>query len=253
MNEAAIAAGSWGRWGNVSVLLPDAAALVSVPRPDPDKPNEPTVLHAACRSAAAAAGLERVSVHVLRHSFATHLLESGVDIGIIQALLGHENLSTTARYTRGLHTDHRQDRQSPGPAVAERDAARIRGDGAAGVRTGRRLPRPRTRVTNGRTPDISGASNGGRSERSRPAARRRSAVMSNVARAAASPASLNVPIAAVQQVGAGGMACGAAGRTAAGPLFPCRLHLAGGGGRVRLPEQADGLWPADARARPRCS
>src|SRR5271157_1232423 len=67
----------------------------------PDKPIDPTVLHAACRLAAAVAGLDKtVSVHVLRHSFATHLLESGVDIRIIRVLLGHENLSTTARDTR---------------------------------------------------------------------------------------------------------------------------------------------------------
>src|SRR6516164_1670946 len=71
------------------------------PGRDDERPLVPNVLHAACRSACAAAGLSKqVTVHTLRHTFATHLLESGADVRIIQVLLGHASLASTARYTR---------------------------------------------------------------------------------------------------------------------------------------------------------
>ena len=65
------------------------------------KPMTTRQLSRLFHQAADAAGIKKaVTLHALRHSFATHLLERGTDIRIIQALMGHDKLDTTARYTR---------------------------------------------------------------------------------------------------------------------------------------------------------
>jgi integrase/recombinase XerD len=58
-------------------------------------------LSQACRDAAKSSGMTKlVTSHILRHSFATHLLENATDTRVIQALLGHTRIETTARYVR---------------------------------------------------------------------------------------------------------------------------------------------------------
>jgi integrase/recombinase XerD len=109
----------WWRDGRrLGVLLPRGWLF---PGRNPVVPLSTRQLNRAVHAAAEAAGIKkRVSPHTLRHSFATHLLEQDTDIRVIQVLLGHAKLDTTALYTRVANTTIRNvtsplDRLAPLP------------------------------------------------------------------------------------------------------------------------------------------
>jgi len=70
------------------------------PGQKPQNPLTPAAIRKVLIKVAAQAGLsKKITPHTLRHSFATHLLETGYDLRVVQTLLGHTSIQTTQRYT----------------------------------------------------------------------------------------------------------------------------------------------------------
>ncbi len=89
----------WWRVARAQGKMPDGGWLF--PGLNPFEPLSTRQLNRAIHAAADAAQIDkRVSMHSLRHAFATHLLEAKVDIRVIQVLLGHKKLETTALYAQ---------------------------------------------------------------------------------------------------------------------------------------------------------
>ncbi len=120
----------WKQYRPVTYLFPGRTR---------DVPLAPTTIQKVIKASTARAGIERnITPHTLRHSFATHLLEAGVDLLAISRLLGHKSFSTTMKYlhVRRLHlnsvpspADWLPVRQLPGWAAPGAADVSVRSDG----------------------------------------------------------------------------------------------------------------------------
>ena len=243
---------AWWREGHrQGVMLPNGWLFPGRPPVNPMSTRQLTrVVHAA----AEAAGIrKRVSPHTLRHSFATHLLEQDIDIRVIQVLLGHAKLDTTALYTRvaTAHDPHRHEPARPAGTLlgaTSRDRRPDRGGrGPPAARDRRHLPPPRRRLAPGpgRAPQPRPAEgDGGDRDLPHRRARRPCRALHGLRPGARRLQLLpQPPLPEVPGCGGEGLAGGPRGRPAAGAVLPRGLHAARRDRRHRLPEQDGDLRP----------